>query len=129
LALSVLLLDRTGADILVHSFHRRGTALTILDQVIEVDTIAITSSETLLQKTFGNPPSRIGGERGHQGDTNIISGYEIHHGIPTIRREVLKEVRYTSMRCGEDGMFLRDALFNHWKQVIAIPEKLMIYTS
>jgi glycosyltransferase involved in cell wall biosynthesis len=129
LELGVLLLDRTGADILVHGFYSRGTHLTVLDQIIDVDKITITSTDTILHQTFGNPPTRIGGERGHLGDTNIISGYDIHHGMPCIRRELLNIVRYTSMRYGEDGMFLRDTLFNHRKQVIAIPEKLMIYTT
>lgn len=128
LELTALVLDRTGADIVVHGFHHGGS-LQQLDTMFEGDKIVVTPSDTILHATFGNPPVRDENERGRNPQTCICVAYRIHHGIPTIRREIINDVRYTGMRYGEDAMFLRDALFNYWKQVIAIPEKLMIYTA
>ena len=75
----------------------------------------ITMSETIYKNTFSSSTRNRSRElKGRNtciyiGDT---PNYGTAHGFPTVKRSVMDTFKYTDMKRAQDGVFLRDILYN-----------------
>ena len=80
----------------------------------------IFENDQIFTDTFGNPPnrnrkrelnSRKGGHSIGAKSKNKIY-LQVTHGYATVKRSLFEKFHYTNLRMGEDGVFVRDILWN-----------------
>lgn len=120
---------RDSSELLIHDFFwfKPSWFMNLFSPIELPNTI---NSKTLKDFTFGFQKRIRKNETGIAGNTNVIlplNGYKknrIQHGHVTVKSSC--SFRYGSLKSGEDGQFIRDALEADYK-VTYIPLKLSNY--
>ena len=119
-------IEKYNPNLILHGFFYQ-RPVSCLNFEVKVDDIKVTENDELKIKTFGNPPQRhLEQETGFQGNTNVYSDWEHHHGHATVCKTVFDRVKYNNMKMGEDGTFCRDVLW-HLGKVYSIDARLSSY--
>ena len=129
--LSILseIIIENNPDVILHDYHSFMPYKIMSTLPINRAEKTIYSKE-LRSSTFGVNIRDKKNELGIDGDTNILlpndlkKYHRVHHAHITVRRSI--KYRYTSMKKGEDGEYVRTCLENNLK-VIYIPFKLSNY--
>lgn len=122
-------IQKTNADLVIHNYWKVKPRW-FLRKKITLNANDWLGSDELIAATWEQGIRSVDMELGIKGDTNVIARdkngnlWPVQHGHVTIRRSV--PLRFSSLRYGEDGRMIRDALEKGYS-VIYIPNKLSIY--
>lgn len=113
-------LEKFQPNLLLHSLLLNFDRERYLSSNINYTEAIIFDNKQIHKDTFGDPPKRDrnreikkrkGGHSIGLASDNIY--YKcVTHGYATVKREIFDSFGYTSLRNGEDGVFVRDVLWN-----------------
>lgn len=109
-------------NILLHKLLLKYPNDKFMNYPINIQNIKIYHNQELYEDTFGNPGIRNRKKEitrkkgGHSiGIKNPAKKFDycnVTHGYATVKKELFKNYKYTHLARGEDGVFIRDILWN-----------------
>ena len=126
-------LEKYQPDIMLHSFVLRQPLDYLKFLNINYIEASIYTTQKLLIDTFGDPAKRDRnielvrrnchslGQKSPDGKYRMIP-----HGYPTVRKSLFDKYQYTNLKSGEDGVFIRDVLWD-LGNIIFVDVPLMNY--
>jgi len=125
-------LEKYQPNILLHSLVKNKPMNFLKSSHIDYEKVNIITSNQIFYDTFGRPP-----RRNRKRELISIGGHSIGikrkkfyrnvtHGYATVKNTLANHFVYTDLRSGEDGIFVRDILWNVGN-VIYIPISLLNY--
>ena len=120
-------------NIFLHSFVALKSLNFFKNYQINYENTIVVDNDKIMRNTFGNPPKRNRENEFNPNSKHSIrikcgkkSYYSITNGYATVKRSLFDTFQYTNLPRGQDGVFVRDILWNVG-QVIYVPIPLLNY--